>query len=159
MADYFLDTSALVKYYFEEPGSGWVKQLIEEWNEGDDAPMNGIYVGDITTVEAPAAFAILHRNGFLSMRRRDDIVEAFLRDMQDLFWAVPVNPSIFMRALWLTQKYPLKAYDAVQLALASRVNDVSTERKSPFVFVSSDKQLLTAAKAEDLAIDNPHDHA
>jgi predicted nucleic acid-binding protein len=30
MALYYCDTSALVKYYVTEPGSTWVRQLIEE---------------------------------------------------------------------------------------------------------------------------------
>jgi predicted nucleic acid-binding protein len=30
MAFYYFDASALVKYYVTEPGSAWVRQLIEE---------------------------------------------------------------------------------------------------------------------------------
>jgi transposase len=31
MAFYFFDTSAVVKYYVTEPGSAWVRQLIDAW--------------------------------------------------------------------------------------------------------------------------------
>jgi len=59
----------------------------------------------------------------------------------------------------LTQQYPLKAYDAVQLAVALRYRQVLARYKLALTFVSGDGQLLAAAEAEGLAVDNPFDHA
>jgi len=44
------------------------------------------------------------------------------------------------------------------LAVALRQNRALTTVRQSLVFVSGDKTLLTAAKAEGLAIDNPFDH-
>jgi hypothetical protein len=59
----------------------------------------------------------------------------------------------------LVQSYPLKAYDAVQLASALLVNaalqDVGI---APLTFLAGDRQLLSAAGAEGLAVDSPHFH-
>ena len=65
---------------------------------------------------------------------------------------------IFGEAALLTQRHPLKAYDAVQLAVALRQNRALATVKQSLIFVSGDKTLLAAAKAEGLDIDNPFDH-
>ena len=158
MAEYFFDASAIVKYYFAEPGSLWVRQRIDEWDESANAPLNGIYVSDISTVEVPAAIAVLRRNNRLSKRRRDETVSTFFRDMGARYEVVPVYPATFVRAALLTQQHPLKAYDAVQFAVGLAVNEVCQTQDVRLTFVSSDRQLLTAARAEGLAVDDPHDH-
>jgi predicted nucleic acid-binding protein len=62
----------------------------------------------------------------------------------------------FVPAADLTQHHPLKAYDAVQLAVALRYGPVLAGH--PFTFVSGDDTLLAAARAEELSIENPFDH-
>lgn len=58
----------------------------------------------------------------------------------------------------LTQKHPLKAYDAVQLAVALRHSQALAVYNLPLTFVSGDNTLLNAAQAEGLPTDNPFDH-
>jgi hypothetical protein len=53
----------------------------------------------------------------------------------------------------------LKAYDAVQLAVALRQTTNLTPFHIPLIFVSGDRTLLAAAQAERLLTDNPFDHA
>lgn len=158
MAEYFFDASAIVKHYFAEPGSLWVRQLIDERDESNNAPVNGIYVSDTSTVEVPAAIAVLRRNNRLSKRRRDETVSTFFRDMGTRFEVVPVYPATFVRAALLTQQHPLKAYDAIQLAIGLAVNEVCQSQAVQLTFVSSDRQLLAAARAEGLVVEDPHDH-
>ena len=64
----------------------------------------------------------------------------------------------FRNAAQLTQRHPLKAYDAVQLAVALRQNRALALVERSLIFVSGDKTLLSAAQAEGLATDNPFDH-
>jgi len=56
----------------------------------------------------------------------------------------------------LTQRHPLKAYDAVQLAVALRYGPILSGH--PFTFVSGDSTLLAAVHAEGLVTENPFDH-
>ncbi len=51
MTDYYLDASALVKRYTDEPGSSWIRQITES-----DA-QNTISVAEITLAEVSAALA------------------------------------------------------------------------------------------------------
>lgn len=53
----------------------------------------------------------------------------------------------------------LRAYDAIQLALAIHANDLLKENTLSLIFVTGDKTLLQAAQSEGLATDDPHDRA
>ena len=73
---------------------------------------------------------------------------------------IPVSTADFVAAADLTQRHPLKAYDAIQLAVALRYAQILSGH--PFTFVSGDSTLLAAAQtaqAEGLVTENPFDHA
>jgi predicted nucleic acid-binding protein len=61
-------------------------------------------------------------------------------------------------AAHLTQKHPLKGYDAIQLAAGLELNASLSKREMTMVFVSGDQQLFNAAQAEGLTADNPFNH-
>jgi len=50
MAFYYFDASALVKYYVTEPGSTWVRQLIEELDSETSQTSHIILVAEISRV-------------------------------------------------------------------------------------------------------------
>ena len=54
----------------------------------------------------------------------------------------------------LVESYPLRAYDAVQLAGALTVR----RGMPPPLFVAADTTLLAAARAEGFLVDNPLQH-
>lgn len=56
-------------------------------------------------------------------------------------------------------QYPLRAYDAVQLASALRVQFLLTLMpETKLIFVSADNRLLDIAQSAGLAIDNPNNY-
>ena len=55
MADYFLDSSAVVKRYVNEPGSEFVGELVDLYVE------NNVFLAPITRVEVAAAFARIRK--------------------------------------------------------------------------------------------------
>jgi predicted nucleic acid-binding protein len=62
-------------------------------------------------------------------------------------------------AIDLTRRHKLRGYDAVQLASALTANSaLMAEGFSGLVFVSADDDLLVAANAESLAVENPNSH-
>jgi predicted nucleic acid-binding protein len=72
---------------------------------------------------------------------------------------VAVTAPIIQRAEDLLDIHPLRAYDAIQLASALAARTRLTEAAlAPLVFVSADVQLLAAATAEGLTVDNPNTH-
>jgi predicted nucleic acid-binding protein len=59
----------------------------------------------------------------------------------------------------LLERYPLRAYDATQLATALGAQAFLAEKKYPsLTFLSGDERLNDAARAEGLAVDNPSQH-
>jgi predicted nucleic acid-binding protein len=54
MAVYYFDASAVVKYYVTEPGSTWVRQLIDARDPGSVHALHLILVAEVTRVEVAA---------------------------------------------------------------------------------------------------------
>ena len=159
MVFYYLDASALVKYYILEPGSTWVRTLVNLSVSGSGPQATYILISEASIAECAAAFAILFRTHRISLRARDGAFRAFMRDIAyGLFQLIPVLTADFHTAAHLTQRHPLKAYDAVQLAVALRCQQALGPIPMLLTFVSGDRALLAAAQAEGLPTDNPFDH-
>lgn len=151
MTDYFLDASAAVKRYADEPGSTWVRGIT------DLQARNTILLAEITLAEVAAAIAAKHRapKG-ITLEQRDRILSRFLQDCEDQFVLLSIERSVIDRAVELAQRHRLRAYDAVQLATALEANEIMHSQNLPgLIFVAADGDLLTAAAAEHLSIDNP----
>lgn len=113
MSMYYLDSSALVKRYADEPGSQWVRQITELLSE------NIILLAEITLAEVAAALSAKHRApGGLTREQRDAALSRFLQDCNEAFLILTVDRAVIDRAVELTQNYRLRGYDAVQLAPA-----------------------------------------
>lgn len=150
IAVYFLDSSAVVKYYVTEPGSTWIRQLVDS----DDL----LFLAQITIPEVAAALGILERRKQLRRRHRRNLWERFARDCTKRYRFVPVVYNVLYSAALLCASHPLKAYDAVQLAVGLALQRTLTPQDVALYFVSGDNTLLTAARAEGLAGENPFWH-
>lgn len=158
MSLYYFDASALVKHYVLEPGSTWVRALIDRLDPETGKRINTVLIAEVSLVEVAAALAILERTGRIHQRHRDHGYDRFLDDADRLYGLLPVLNEDLYTAAELTQQHPLKAYDAVQLAVALRYRQVPARYELALTFVSGDAQLLAAAEAEALVVDNPFDH-
>lgn len=155
---YFFDASAIVKCYVDEPGSEWIKKIVVLSDLDTTNRANITFIAEVSIAEVAAAFSILYRTGRSSRRARDGIFDSFLTDVDTIFKMISIVPNDFYDAAYLTQRYPLKAYDAVQLAVALRHHQALTRRDLDLIFVSGDLQQLKAAAAEGLDTDSPFDH-
>jgi predicted nucleic acid-binding protein len=61
---YYLEPSALVKYYVTEPGSTWVRRVV-------DVEENVLVSAEVTMAEVAAALGVIARMGRISRRQRD----------------------------------------------------------------------------------------
>lgn len=151
MTDYFLDASAAVKRYADEAGSTWIRQITEP------QARNTILLAEVTLAEVAAALAAKHRapKG-ITQDQRDRVLSRFLQDCEDHFSLLNVSRSVIDRAVELAQRHRLRAYDAVQLATALDANEIMQSQSLPVLtFVAADGDLLTAAVAERLSVENP----
>ena len=150
---YFLDTSAVVKRYAPERGSRWIKGLIEN-------PENSVTIVQICIVEVAAALARKVRTGEISRNSCQKALTRFLADMDTGDYEIAkLDDEVVSFAVGLTQRHPLRGYDAVHLAAALVLNRALVEvGLSPLTFVAADDVLCKAAEKEKLTVENPNQH-
>lgn len=163
-AVYFFDTSALVKRYVNEVGSGWVRAVT------DPAALNDIHVARITGAEALAAVTASRRRNDITEPEAARIIADFRHDFTHQYLPIELTGGIVAHAMALVESHPLKGYDAVQLATALAVRGYLaalgaatppgsiTSRSFMLTFVTADNTLDRAALAEGLIVENPHLH-
>jgi predicted nucleic acid-binding protein len=146
---YFLDSNIIVKYYVEEPGSDWVRGLVDK----DD---NLCIITQITVVEVAAALSQLRRAKRFGRNRMLNIFARFQTDMHTgLFLVRTLDAAVLERATDIALGQPIRGYDALQVAAAAMAEEASNIE---VVFVSGDKQALRAAQFESLETANPFTH-
>ncbi len=131
----YLDTSALLKIYFEEDGSN----VVEEHLGRTDL----VATSWIAYVEARAAFA----------RRLSPVERRQARASLDNDWPryvkIDVTETLLREAAVAAETYRLRAYDAVHLASARTLRD---RRRNPITFGSWDRELDEAAARDGFVL-------
>lgn len=93
------------------------------------------------------------------LMRGNIAVQAFSIHCVAEYRFIELGLDIITEARNLLYRYPLRAYDAVQLASALAANQALLGQElDPLTFVSADDRLLKVAADEKLATDNPHLH-
>jgi predicted nucleic acid-binding protein len=147
---YFLDTSALVKFYVHESGSDWVRSLT-------DSDENLIYVVSLARVETISALTRRLHRGDITKAEFDPAFNEAEADFVNQFRVVELTRAIIDDAAILARKHGLRAYDAVQLAAAQDTNKiVSKVTSTQLTLVSADIELNAAAVWEGLQLENPN---
>ena len=158
MPAYFFDSSAVVERYVAELGSDWTTSLIKRL-QSNGTPPGEIYLASITLVEVSAAMARRQRGGTLSAADYASARAQFHRDISQRFILTELTADKVLRAMTAAEQHCLRGYDAVQLAVAVALNSQRTAASlPPLIFVSADIELLDAAVAEGLPVDNPNLH-
>jgi uncharacterized protein len=129
---YFLDSSALVKRYVPETGSAWIQAI------ADAATGNLLIISRITWVEVLSALARRQREGSLSATDVDLIIQQFSYDLNNQYQVVELDRTVTENAGQLVNQYPLRAYDAVQLASVLRIQPAfATATSTLLVFLTT----------------------
>lgn len=108
----YLDTSALLRLYTQEPDYGAV--MNERQQSG------GVVCHDITYVEAVAAFAGRRARNLLTGQHFQAALSAFEADWPT-FRHVSIDEQLLQDAAGLATAHTLRAYDAVHLAAAQAI--------------------------------------
>lgn len=155
MANYYLDTSALVKcYVVGEVGSAWVQNLT------DRRVGNLLLLSQLALVEVAAALARKEREREITPEERRRYLGLFVWDCRrHQYHLLPNAETILRQAADLTYRRALRAYDAIHLATALQANQLIRNAGAiPLTFVSADSRLCAAGQDEGLMVDNPLDH-
>jgi len=159
MAMYFLDSSAIVKRYFQEQGHEWIETL------HDPAQEHELYIAQVALVEVVASICRKAREQNMPLEERDATIDDFRRDVQNTYSVWLIDNGLYIAAGDLCRSHRLRAYDAIQLAYAMAVREdalvaqPSEVEPTEFIFVSADVGLITIAHAEGFSIENPNNYS
>lgn len=151
MKTYYLDTSALVKRYAREDGTAWITILT------DPSQAHDLYTVRLTGPEMIAALFRKVRTGEMPSAIAIRLAQDFKNDWEGQYQILEINTRISDHAMLLAEKHGLRGYDAVHLAAALLLHESRRAVGLPdMTFLAADEDLLQAATAEGLNIDNPN---
>ena len=146
MSLYYLETSALVKLYAFEAGTDCLVGLTRQAG-------HKFAILSLAQVEFRAAIRRQQRGARISGFEADELIESFRQHSEATFVVQPFTESLLDVALALIDGYPLKGYDAMQLAGYLMLRSVSGTEEP--IFVCADKTLLSAARNEGCPVLDP----
>lgn len=153
MTAYFVDSSALVKRYVPETGSAWIRALSAQETG------NELFIARITWVEVLSAIARREREGSLTPTDRTLIIQRFRSELNNQYQVIELDSTLAETAGQLVGQYPLRAYDAVQLASVLLLQPAfATTQSTSLIFLTADDRLSAVAIALGLLTDNPNHH-
>src|SRR5438552_19098186 len=135
MPPYFFDNSGLVKRYVNETGTAWVTGIV------DPAAGNTVHVVRLTGVEVVAALARRVRGGTLAAALAATALKQFRAEFKHRYRITGVTLALVNQAMALADLHALRAYDAVQLAAALRVQATYRALRQTLTVISADAEL------------------
>jgi uncharacterized protein len=153
MPAYFFDSSALVKRFAQEPGSGFVLTLLRP------SAKNRLYAARITEVEVCAALSRRRKGNTISAAQTVKGVRRLRNDLSRRFTQVAISEGVVAEASRVAETLALRGYDAVQLAAAMAANNERLRSGLlPLIIVSSDGELNDAARTQGFNVEDPNNH-
>jgi predicted nucleic acid-binding protein len=153
----YLDSSALIKNYIHEIGTPELqRRLNEETKRGIQ-----LFTSVITYAEMHAIVARKLRENSLSKSIALNVHDQFDKHWLSAFTPVEVDRAVLHFVRGVVDASPLRGADTLHLASALWVRDTALTgvraggHADKLTFVSSDKQLLSAATNQGIAIFDP----
>ncbi len=135
----YLDTSALVKLYIEEPQSADVRQIVKD--------ARFVATSRIAYAEARAAFARKFREHGLTAKAYREILQYLDQDWESYF-VIDISDSLIKLAGQFAEKHALRGMDAIHLASGVTLHRA---RERTVTFSCFDDRLIRAACKEGLS--------
>ncbi|HXQ23205.1 MAG TPA: type II toxin-antitoxin system VapC family toxin [Candidatus Acidoferrales bacterium] len=146
---FFLDSSALIKLYHQEPGTERVEEIFA-------ASSTALFISELAAVELQSALARKVRTGEITVQAEEEPVRNFEQDCADRFVIEPLTSAVVQQAKDLLKKHghqrALRSLDALQVATFAIVR-----AREEAVFVCADGRLCGVAKAEGSSALNPEE--
>lgn len=136
----YLDTSAFIKLYIDEPGTPAVRQTVK---------IAALTCSNlIAYVEMRAALARVERMGRIGRAELAGYRREFERDWKTLHSLIP-DEAMAHEAAGFAERFGLRGYDSLHLASAFRIH---TQFHNPVTFACFDRALNAAAQEMGLTV-------
>lgn len=155
MAFLFLDTSAYLKLYQPELGSGWIRNLIRT---------NQIFISELALAETTNTITRLFREGVISRQTVSGILVSISSKNSNIE-IIPLDVenqigTLATLGLSLSANLRLRTLDALQLIGAdiAKTRVLAQDPTADFTFVSADIKLLQVAQSQGFVTENPENY-
>lgn len=148
MSCYFLDSTAFIKLFVQESGTGAIIRLMEATED------NRKLISAGTPLEVYSALKRRERSGGITAEDGES-ARGILRMEAARMVQQPLNPAVLEAARQSLDRHELRSSEALQLGAAIVAREMFQGME--IVFVSSDNRLLEAAKEEHFRVLNPVD--
>ena len=146
---YFFDTSAVIKLYHQETGTGWVEAIF-----GD--PESLIIISELATLEVYSAVAKKIRTKEITEHAGRQAIANFQKDCTLRFLIAPLDSRVIRKAQELIRKHgntvSIRTLDALQLTACQLEEDEGIH------FVCADMDLIKVCELEAVSAINPETH-
>lgn len=146
MTIFYVDSSAWLKRYFDEPGTGWMTRLFERKERLTSSVLG--------YVEAASALARQQESRRLDGSRLAELCKRLEADWADM-GGLPLTSELAEQAISVARAYRLRGADAVYLTTALGLKNSLRGSNDSVRFVASDGELLEAARRAGLEADDP----
>ncbi|MGH9608409.1 MAG: type II toxin-antitoxin system VapC family toxin [Bryobacteraceae bacterium] len=146
MTIFYVDSSAWLKRYFDEPGTGWMASLFER-----EERLTSSVLGYVEVASALARQQVSRKLGGPKLAELRKRLEADWADMGGL----PLTSELAEQAASLSNEYRLRGADAVHLTTVLSLKDSLSGSNDSVRFVASDRELLEAARRAGMEADDP----
>jgi predicted nucleic acid-binding protein len=148
MAIFYLDTSAILKRYRTEKGSAVIDDLYNQQAEHD-----ALLTSHFSCLELESVAIRAVKGKLLTREAYNSLLGGLARDIGEYLLVTSFSPDQLTEAIHFARAHALRAADAMQFAAAIDAN--RTVIGGAFVFVVSDKELLSAARASNMSTLDP----
>ena len=155
MSMIFLDSNALLKLYLPEIGANWFRAFVVGQQ---------VVISELALFECATVLRRLYTEGRYSKDETSDLFAQIIQDSTG-YQVIPIGGEpqlnrLLLLILNLPMTLRIRTLDSIQLAAAAVALEAanSVVPPEPFVFVSSDRQLLQVAQFQGFATENPETH-
>lgn len=141
---YYLDASAWVKRYVQEPGTNVVDGLFE-------SPLACSTLGVVGVI---SILARKHAAGYISADVLEERIKAIEIDWR-YFIQIPLIDGVAERAKSLAQSFALRGADAVHLGSTLYLQQELAEDGEQVILVTADRELIAAANSSGFTTLDP----
>jgi len=148
---FYIDTSALVKRLYEEPGTEVIDFLLDHSLSSELSPLF------ISIWGISEAIAVLNRKKNKLKMNDDDfhiILQSFIQEVIK-FYLVTVKDEDILTSCKYALKYNLNSADAYYLSCMVEIRNILQPLNQNLVLISSDTRFLNAAEKEGFKTLNP----
>jgi uncharacterized protein len=153
----YLDSSALIKRYQNEPGTDVLNARLQAEAKG----LRAVFTSVLTYAEIHAALARRAREQLLTPEEAAAVADEFDADWVLSLGPIELETNVLGFVRDIVRGFPLRGADAIHLASALWLRDMARlgvkadQYTGPLIFVSSNKQLARAASKHKLEVFDP----